>query len=68
MRLAKASRLARRHTENWLRADPYILGDEAWHYGQPEKANPFKEGTDDFYSWHRGWHDAEFEAAKRDRA
>ena len=59
MKLAKASRLSRRHTENWLRADPYFLGDEAWHHGAPEKANPFKTGTDDFYSWHRGWHDAE---------
>lgn len=44
-----------------LRADPYYLGDEAWHFGQPEKANPFTEGTEEHIDWRKGWRDAEFE-------
>lgn len=60
----RASARARRQTADWLRADPYYLGDEAWHYGQPEKANPFMVGTEAHADWSRGWNDAAFEAAK----
>ncbi|MPZ58415.1 MAG: hypothetical protein GEU91_18370 [Rhizobiales bacterium] len=48
-----------------LRADPYYLGDEAWHLGAPEKANPFTTGTEEHGDWLKGWRDAEFETAQR---
>jgi len=64
----KTARKARRESREQiqsLRADPYYLGDEAWHYGQPEKANPFTAGTEAHADWLKGWRDAEFETAKR---
>jgi ribosome modulation factor len=59
----KAAR-AKRDILKTLRADPYYLGDEAWHYGQPEKANPFTTGTESHADWLKGWRDAEFETTK----
>lgn len=47
-----------------LRADPYYLGDEAWYYGQPETANPFRVGTEPFTDWLKGWRDAQFDSQK----
>lgn len=60
----KAAR-AKRDILKTLRADPYYLGDEAWHYGQPEKANPFTAGTESHTDWAKGWRDAEFETGRR---
>ena len=59
------ARRAARSVQHSLRADPYYLGDEAWHYGQPEKANPFTVGTENHEDWKRGWREAEFDAAGR---
>lgn len=64
-RAALKARRASRDAIRALRVDPYYLGDEAWHYGAPEKANPFTEGTEESSDWLKGWRDAEFEAAKR---
>lgn len=41
-----------------LRADPYYLGDEAWHYGLPPTVNPFAPGTEAHADWAKGWTDA----------
>ena len=62
----KAAR-AKRDILKTLRADPYYLGDEAWHYGQPEKANPFTVETESHGDWLKGWRDAEFETTKARR-
>lgn len=61
----RASRAVRRNVLKGLRADPYYLGDEAWHYGQPEKANPFTADTEAHTDWMKGWRDAELERAGR---
>jgi hypothetical protein len=63
----KAAR-AKRDLLKMLRADPYYLGDEAWHYGAPEKGNPFRADTEEAADWLKGWRDAAFEAANRARA
>jgi len=61
------ARRASRDAVRALRADPCYLGDEAWHFGQPPKANPFSEGTEENADWRRGWDDSEFDAlAKRE--
>lgn len=60
----KAAR-AKRDVLKTLRADPYYLGDEAWHFGAPEQANPFIRETEEHADWLKGWRDAQFETAKR---
>jgi hypothetical protein len=62
-RKALREKRASRNTQHSLRAEPYYLGDEAWHYGAPEKANPFKADTEEHADWLKGWRDAEFEAS-----
>jgi len=63
-RKALRAKRASRNTAHVLRADPYYLGDEAWHFGAPEKANPFTTGTEENADWSKGWRDAERGAAK----
>jgi ribosome modulation factor len=68
MAFSRAARKAlrdRRAMRMQLRADPYYLGDEAWHFGAPEKANPFRSDTEEFCSWLKGWRDAEFETLNK---
>ncbi len=57
-RKALRAKRASRNTASVLRADPYYLGDEAWHFGAPESANPFKAGTDEAAEWAKGWREA----------
>lgn len=71
MAITRAARKAlrdRRAMRMQLRADPYSLGDEAWHFGQPGKANPFRADTKEFADWLKGWRDADFESRNRQRA
>ena len=53
----KALRTKRR--ESSKTSDPWLLGDEAWHEGKPEDANPFPDGTEDFLDWRKGWQEAQ---------
>lgn len=65
--ITKAARKALRQSRDALRAlrlDPYYLGDEAWHYGQPAAANPFRDGTEEHADWKLGWEDAQFTAPR----
>lgn len=42
--------------------DPYAEGREAHDASEPETANPYDEGSDDFMSWNDGWAAAQADA------
>lgn len=59
VRKALRAKRASRNTASVLRAEPYYLGDEAWHFGAPASANPFTAGTEEHADWAKGWHEAQ---------
>lgn len=57
-RAARRARRLSREPAQALRDEPYYLGDEAWHRGLQQAANPFAPGTEAHADWLAGWREA----------